>query len=67
MHGYVFPGFDNIAARAPRLARLLRRLLYALEDTPLRAFGLSHFVVLRRRPVVAAGQGSEGRGAGDDR
>lgn len=48
-HGYVFPGFDNIAARWPRVARLLRRVLYFLEGTPLRALGLSHFVVLRRR------------------
>ena len=48
-HGYVFPGFDNIAARSPLLAGVLRRVLYFLEHTPLRAFGLSHFVVLRRR------------------
>ncbi len=67
VHGYVFPGFDNVAARAPRLAALLRRVLYALEDTPLRVFGLSHFVVLRRRPVPRSGQGSGMFGAGDDR
>ncbi len=64
VHGYVFPGFDNIAARAPRLARLLRRVLYALEGTPLRVFGLIHFVVLRRRPAPSAGEGTGIRGAG---
>lgn len=47
--GYVYPGFDNIAARRPALAPLLRTAFYFMERTPLRAFGLSHFVVLRRR------------------
>lgn len=55
-HGYVFPGFDNIAARSPLAGRLLRTVLYIAERTPLRIFGLSHFVVLARRPV--AGQGT---------
>jgi SAM-dependent methyltransferase len=45
----VYPGFDNIAARFPALATILRRVLYTLEATPLRAFGLSHFIVLRKR------------------
>lgn len=48
-HGYVYPGFDNIAARRPRLGQALRRVLYGAERTPLRAFGLSHLVVLRKR------------------
>lgn len=49
VHGYVYPGFDNIAARAPAAGGALRRFLYGLEDTPLNRFGLSHFVVIRRR------------------
>jgi SAM-dependent methyltransferase len=44
----VYPGFDNIAARRGRLGGLLRNVFYRLEATPLRWFGLSHFVVLRR-------------------
>lgn len=48
VHAYVFPGFDNIAGRSRLAARVLRRVLYFLEKTPLRRFGLSHFVVLRR-------------------
>jgi SAM-dependent methyltransferase len=48
VHGYVYPGFDNIASRSLFGARLLRRMLYFLESTPLNRFGLSHFVVLRR-------------------
>ncbi len=50
-HGYVFPGFDNVAAQRPLLAKLIRAVLYTLENTPLRAFGLSHLLVLERRPA----------------
>lgn len=49
-HGYVYPGFDNIVARRPRLGGFIRRVCYALEDTPLQCFGLSHFVVAERLP-----------------
>lgn len=49
IHTWVFPGFDNIAARHPRLGRLLRALCYRLERSPFRVIGLSHFVILRRR------------------
>jgi SAM-dependent methyltransferase len=44
----VFPGYDNIVARTPRLGQALRACTYALERTPLRAFALSHFLVLER-------------------
>jgi len=50
---YVYPGFDNIIARHRRLGRVLRALLYRAEHTPLRVFGLSHFVVLQK-PEPAA-------------
>lgn len=46
---YVFPGFDNIIARFGRAGGLLRRVMHFSESTPLRVFGLSHFIVLRRR------------------
>ena len=48
-HTRIFPGYDKLAARSPFLARLLRGSTYVLEHTPLRAFGLSHFLVLERR------------------
>ena len=48
LHTYVFPGFDHLAARRKALGRVLRALLYPLEATPLRIFGLSHFVVLEK-------------------
>ena len=45
---YVYPGFDNVVARSRRFGRALRWLLYRAERTPLRTFGLSHFVVLSK-------------------
>jgi hypothetical protein len=49
-HTRIFPGFDNVAYRSPVLGRLLRAVLYALESTPLRVLGLSHFLVLEKTP-----------------
>jgi SAM-dependent methyltransferase len=49
VHTCVFPGFDNVAARSALASSILRRILYPLENTPLRNFGLSHFVVLEKR------------------
>ncbi len=47
-HAVIYPGFDNVVARRPALGRVLRRVLYTLENTPLQTFGLSHFLVLQR-------------------
>jgi hypothetical protein len=47
-HTQVYPGFDKVAARCPWLGRWLRRVLYAVERTPLRVFGLSHLLVIER-------------------
>jgi SAM-dependent methyltransferase len=47
-HAQVFPGYDNIVSRVPALGRFLRAVTYALERTPLRAFGLSHLLVVER-------------------
>ena len=49
LHTWVWPGFDNLAARSGLASALLRRALYPLESTPLRIFGLSHFVVLEKK------------------
>lgn len=48
LHTYVFPGFDHVMARRRLMGRALRALLYPLENSPLRIFGLSHFVVLEK-------------------
>jgi SAM-dependent methyltransferase len=50
VHTQIYPGYDNIAYRHPTIARLLRGVTYALEKTALRAFGLSHLLVVERNP-----------------
>jgi SAM-dependent methyltransferase len=47
-HTQVYPGYDKIAARRQALARVFRTMTYTLEHTPLRTFGLSHFLVWRK-------------------
>jgi hypothetical protein len=47
-HTQIYPGYDKIVARRPALGRLLRWGTYRLEHTPLRAFGLSHFLVAEK-------------------
>lgn len=49
-HSRIFGGYDNIEARWPRLGRLLKRTLYALERTPLQVFGISHLLILEKEP-----------------
>lgn len=44
----IYGGYDNIERRFPRLGKLLRTILYTMESTPLRFFGLSHFLVLEK-------------------
>jgi len=47
-HTRIFGAYDNIIARAPALGRALRAILHLAERTPLRLFGLSHFVVVEK-------------------
>mgnify|MGYP000176758750 CR=1 FL=1 len=47
-HTQIYPGYDKIAARRQELAGLFRNVTYALENTPLRNFGLSHFLVWKK-------------------
>lgn len=47
-HTQIYPGYDNLAARRPGLGKTLRTITYALERTPLRALGLSHFLVVEK-------------------
>jgi SAM-dependent methyltransferase len=47
-HTVIFGGYDNLAYRLGPLGRAIQRSARALERTPLRTLGLSHFVVLER-------------------
>ncbi|MDZ4159297.1 MAG: class I SAM-dependent methyltransferase [Anaerolineaceae bacterium] len=44
----IFGAYDNIITRCPLLGKLLRTALQALEKSPLRLFGLSHFWVVEK-------------------
>jgi hypothetical protein len=44
----IFGAYDNLIARFGPLGKLLRVLLQALERTPLKIFGLSHFWVVEK-------------------
>jgi SAM-dependent methyltransferase len=44
----IFGAYDNIIARFGAAGRLLRFVLQALENTPLRVLGLSHFWVIEK-------------------
>lgn len=44
----IFGAYDNIIARRPALGHALKNLLQALEKTPLRRLGLSHFWVIEK-------------------
>lgn len=48
-HTQIYPGYDNIVARQPGLGRILKKTSYALEQTPLRIFGLSHLLVIEKK------------------
>jgi SAM-dependent methyltransferase len=47
-HTRIYGGYDNIIARFGALGRVLRGILYVLEHTPLRFFGLSHLLVIEK-------------------
>lgn len=47
-HTILFAAYDNIISRWPAIGRSLRWVSRRLESTPLRAFGLSHFMVLEK-------------------
>ncbi len=44
----IFGAYDNIIARWPKMGSILRKVLHALEKTPLCIFGLSHFWVVEK-------------------
>jgi SAM-dependent methyltransferase len=45
---HIFPGLDNIAARHGTVGPRLHQFVDWVEQTPLRCFGISHFVVARK-------------------
>ena len=48
VQSHIFPGCDNWAERG-MMGRLFRDAMHLVEQSPLRCFGISHFVVARKR------------------
>ncbi len=48
-HGVIFGGYDNIENRWPVGGRWLKRVLYAMEQTPLATLGISHMLVIEKK------------------
>lgn len=46
---WIYPGFDKIIYQHPVLGKILRKIFYLLEKTPLRTFGLSIFVIVKKQ------------------
>jgi SAM-dependent methyltransferase len=44
----IYGGYDNIISRFPIMGKLIRKILYWLENTPLQILGLSHFWVVEK-------------------
>ena len=44
----IFGAYDNLIVRFGALGKVLRTILQFLEKTPLKIFGLSHFLVVER-------------------
>ncbi len=47
-HTQIYPGYDNLVYRRPALGQWLRRVTYALENSPLTSFGISHLLVVEK-------------------
>lgn len=47
-HTQVYPGYDNLVQRRPALGAWLRRVTYALENSPFARFGLSHLLIVEK-------------------
>ena len=48
-HVQIYPGYDNLVARRPAWGRVMRSIAYRLEQTPMRIWGLSHFLVVEKQ------------------
>lgn len=55
----IYGAYDNIIYRWPKIGIAIREVLYRIEKTPLKIFGLSHFwVVEKHSQFIGGGEGS---------
>jgi len=66
VHTQIYPGYDKIVGRRPILGRLFRGVTYFLENTPLRAFGLSHLLVVEKTDPMGLPQDPDRTVAGEN-
>lgn len=45
---HVFPGFDGLERRFGIVGKLIKNVFHLLEKTPLRFFGISHFIIAEK-------------------
>lgn len=48
-HTRIFPGFDKMERKFGYPGKILKKIIHSLEKTPLKFFGISHFVIARKR------------------
>ena len=51
-HSQIYPGYDNIVQRKPKLGSILRNITYLLEKSPLAILGNSHLLVIEKTEKV---------------
>ena len=51
VQSHIFPGLDNVAHRHRVLGPWLHNVVDLIESTPLRCFGISHFIIARKQSV----------------
>jgi len=47
-HTQIYPGYDNIVARRPKIGRILKLITHRFERSWLRLFGLSHLLIVEK-------------------
>lgn len=47
-HSYVFPAFDRLSVKWGIFGKVIQKLFYLLEKTPLKVFGISHFIIVEK-------------------
>ena len=47
-NSYVFPGYDGLIKKFGVIGRLVRDVFEIFEKTPLKVFGISHFVIIQK-------------------
>lgn len=48
-HSHVFPAFDKLERKFGVFGKFTQKLFHTIEKTPLHFFGISHFIVVRKK------------------